>query len=187
MGEERNKDAGTNVRPPFYTDFDKLARAGNNNNNNSNRFRNARNKHGACDPRAFGSSRNTPNINTNIDTCRSRRNNNPDIPDDNNNNNNNNNTDQRNNSSSIINFDLITESTPTPSPTPATTPITTTTFPPHTPQAVDIAISNSKLPETPNDNTNADTATKSNYSHMLTQEGRTVSFRFPFLFLLPHT
>jgi len=186
MGEERNKDAGADVRPPFYTDFDKLARTGNN-NNNSNRFRNTGNKHGACNPRAFGSSRNTPDIDTNIDTCRSRCNNNPDIPDDNDNDNDNDNADQCDNSSSIIDFDLITESTPTLSPTPATTPITTMTFPPCTPQAVDIAISNSKLPETPNDNTNADTTAKSNYSHMLTQEGPTVSFRFPFLFLLPHT
>ena len=65
--EKRNKDAGGDVRSPFYTDFDKLARASNNSSNNSsnsnsNSYWNPRNKHSACDPRAFGSRHNTPDV-----------------------------------------------------------------------------------------------------------------------------
>ena len=79
-GRKGIKDAGGDVRSLFYTDFDKLARASNS-NSNSNSYRNTGNKHGACDPRAFGSRGNTPDI----DTSRSRRNNNTDILDDNDN------------------------------------------------------------------------------------------------------
>ena len=61
--EKRNKDASSDIRSPFYTDFDKLARASNNSSNsNSNSYRNPGNKHSACDPCAFGSRCNTPNV-----------------------------------------------------------------------------------------------------------------------------
>jgi len=62
-------------------------------------------------------------------------------------------------SGSIIDFDIITG-------TFTNTSNNTNTdddIPSRTPQAVDIAISNSKCPKTPIDNSNADTTTKSNY------------------------
>jgi len=62
-------------------------------------------------------------------------------------------------SGSIIDFNVITGTiTDTSNNTN-----TNDDIPSCTPQAVDIAISNSKHPETPIDNSNADTAAKSNY------------------------
>ena len=75
-GEGRNKDAGGDVRSPFYTDFDKLARASNNNNNNnssssSNSYRMPGNEQDARDSHALGSRGKYSAIDSDIDTSAS--------------------------------------------------------------------------------------------------------------------
>jgi len=79
-GEGRNKDAGGDVCSPFYTDFDKLARASNNNNNNnnnssssnSNSYRIPGNEQDARDSRALSSCGKYSAIDSDIDTSASR-------------------------------------------------------------------------------------------------------------------
>ena len=71
--EERNKDAGSNVRSPLYTNFDKLARAS---SNNSNSYQMAGNNQDACDSHALSSHCEYSAINSNTDTSRCCSNNN---------------------------------------------------------------------------------------------------------------
>ena len=70
--EERNEDAGGDVRSPFYTDLDKRARASNNNNddNNSISYRKSGNAQNARDSRALGSRGELPTIDSDIDISR---------------------------------------------------------------------------------------------------------------------
>ena len=81
-GEGRNKDAGSDVRSPFYTDFDKLACASNNNNNNnnnnsssssnSNSYQIPSNKQDARNSHALGSHGKYSAIDSDIDTSASQ-------------------------------------------------------------------------------------------------------------------
>jgi len=61
--KERIKDAGGDVRSPFYTDFDKLAYASNNNS-----YQNPGNEPRLLDSCALGNSGNRPDIDSNDDT-----------------------------------------------------------------------------------------------------------------------